>query len=506
MCYDEADVLRLPHGLSTTHPNEGQREEIRGIQRNSRVRPVSTFGSTEPARQDEPCSMDRGPIVGDATLDRQTDRGNDPLHTNRPQIATDGPANNSSNSLNVTGPQGAEKRARKTPTHLQDYICYTVHPRHPSSNAIPIQKVSSGKPYPIANYVTCDTFSEAHKCYLAAITKIVEPRFFHEAIQDSKWQEAMVKEIEALELNNTWSIVDLPPGRKPISCKWVYKVKYHSDGSIERYKARLVIRGDKQVEGFDYTETFAPVAKMASVRCFLTIAAARGWELHRMDVHNAFLHGDLDEEVYMTLPPGFKTTNSTKVCCLQKSLYGLKQALTQWFAKLSSKLVEYRFVRSYADYSLFTYTKGDKFMAPLVYVDDLVLTGNDSALCTQFKAYLNSCFHIKDLGPLKYFLGIEVARNATGLFLCQSKYVLEIIEECGLLGAKPVEFPMETNHKLGLANGPLLNDPTQYRRLIGRLIYLTITRPELSYSVHILSQFLHAPRQAHMEAAKRVLP
>jgi len=144
-------------------------------------------------------------------------------------------------------------------------------------------------------------------------------------------------------------------------------------------------------------------------------------------------------------------------------------------------------------------------MALLVYVDDLVLTGNASAFCAQFKAYLNNCFRIKDLGPLKYFLGIEVGRNAKGLFLCQRKYALEIIEECGLFGAKLVEFPMKTNHKLGVATGPLLSDPTQYRRLVGRLIYLTLIRPELSYSVHILSQFLLAPRQAHMEAAKRVL-
>ena len=144
-------------------------------------------------------------------------------------------------------------------------------------------------------------------------------------------------------------------------------------------------------------------------------------------------------------------------------------------------------------------------MALLVYVDDLVLTGNCSIACAEFKKYLNSCFHIKDLGPLKYFLGIEVARSPQGLFLCQRKYTLEIIEECGLLGSKPVDFPMEANHKLALANSTLLENPTRYRRLVGRLIYLTITRPELCYAVHILSQFMQAPKEAHMEAARRVL-
>ena len=149
-----------------------------------------------------------------------------------------------------------------------------------------------------------------------------------------------------------------------------------------------------------------------------------------MDVNNAFLHGHLDEEVYMTLPPRFKTSGPNKVCKLRKSLYGLKQVPRQWFAKLSLKLIDYGFVKSYADYLLFIYRKGDVFMALLIYVDDLVLTGNCSATCANFKEYLNSCFHITDLGPLKDFLGIEVTRNSQGLFLCQRKYTLEIIEEC----------------------------------------------------------------------------
>ena len=221
-----------------------------------------------------------------------------------------------------------------------------------------------------------------------------------------------------------------------------------------------MIRGDKQVEGFDFTETFAPIAKMTSVRCFLSVAATRGWELHQMDVHNAFLHGDLEEDIYMTLPLGFKSSYGNKVCKLQKSLYGLKQTPRQWFAKLSSKLLEYGFVHSYADYSLFTYHKNGVFMALLVYVDDIVLTGSDSTACSAFKVYLHNYFRIKDLGPLKCLLGIEVARNSDGLFFSQCKYVLEIVKECGLLGAKPVEFPMETNHQLACATGPDITDAT----------------------------------------------
>ena len=180
-----------------------------------------------------------------------------------------------------------------------------------------------------------------------------------------------------------------------------------------------MIRGDHQVEGFDYNETFALVAKMTSVRCFLSVAIAKGWDLHQLDVNNAFLHGNLQEEVYMTLPPGFTCNTPTKVCRLQKSLYGLRQAPRQWFAKLSTKLREYDFVHSYVHNSLFTYRKGDFFMALLIYVDDIVLAGNDTHACNEFKAYLHACFSIKDIGPLKYFLGIEVAHGPKGLFLSQ---------------------------------------------------------------------------------------
>jgi len=199
---------------------------------------------------------------------------------------------------------------------------------------------------------------------------------------------------------------------------------------------------------------------MVIVRCFPSVAAAKGCELHQMDVRNSFLHGYLDEEVFMKMPPSFRSSDPHKVCRLRKSLYGLRQAPRQWFSKLSSKLLEYGFVQSYANYSLFTYYKDGKYMAFLVYVDDLVLTGNDSRTCSQVKDYLTQCFHIKDLRVLKYFLGLDVARSPKGIFLCQRKYALEIVDECGMLGCKPVAFPMETNHKLALATGKALSDPT----------------------------------------------
>ncbi|KAK3035101.1 hypothetical protein RJ639_032603 [Escallonia herrerae] len=160
---------------------------------------------------------------------------------------------------------------------------------------------------------------------------------------------------------------------------------------------------------------------------------------------------------------------------------------------------------SHADHTLFTYRKRDVFLSVLVYVDDLILAGNNSTPCSSFKLYLNDCFKLKDLGPLKYFLGIEAARGPRGLFLSQCKYALDILSESCLSASKPVAFPMEQNHSLALANGPLLSDPGPYRRLIGRLVYLTITRPDICNAVHVLSQFMQSPRSQHWDAALRVL-
>lgn len=239
--------------------------------------------------------------------------------------------------------------------------------------------------------------------------------------------------------------------------------------------------GNKQIEREDYNETFAPVVKMTNVRTLLRIVAANQCEVFQMDVNNTFLHGDLDEEVYMKLPPSFRHSHPDKVCRLCKSLYGLKQAPRCWFKKLSDSLLRFWFVQSYDDYSLFSYTHKGIELRVLIYVDDLLICGNDAYMLQKFKEYLGRCFSMKDLGKLKYFLGIEVSRGPDGIFLSQRKYALDIIADCGSLGSRPAP------HHLASDDGPLLTDAKPYRRLVGRLLYLLHTRPELSYSVHVLS-------------------
>nr|GEX07440.1 hypothetical protein [Tanacetum cinerariifolium] len=269
---------------------------------------------------------------------------------------------------------------------------------HPSLEVLkPLPQVNLNKKEPIVpiinenEYYNTGLHEEPPSQDRGLLEKNENPTYY-EAIKDKRWRAATDSKLEALERNQTWTIEELPSNKKALGCKWVYKIKYKSYGTINRFKVRLVILDNHQLEGIDYNETFTPVAKMVIVRVFLAIAASKQWELHRMDVHNAFLHGDLEEEVFMKLQPGLNK-----------------------------------------DYSLFTLRQNEVQLNVLVYVDDLIISENDSKVITQFKTYLSDCFHMKDLASL--------------------------------LGAKPTKIPMEQNHRFGLAKGRLFENPEQYRRL-----------------------------------------
>jgi histone deacetylase 1/2 len=206
-----------------------------------------------------------------------------------------------------------------------------------------------------------------------------EPTSLDAALGDKNWRAAMDSEVQALARNHTWHLVPRPKGKNIVGCKWVYKVKQKADGSIDRYKARLVAEGFKQRYGVDYEETFSPVVKAATIRIILSIAVSRGWSLRQLDVQNAFLHGILEEEVYMLQPPGYADkTHPSYVCKLDKALYGLKQAPRAWYARLCQRLESLGFQASKADTSLFYYDKNDYTMFVLVYVDDIIVASSSS--------------------------------------------------------------------------------------------------------------------------------
>lgn len=214
---------------------------------------------------------------------------------------------------NLIAPPRRSDRHRRAPSKYQDYYCDAA-----------IKKGSS--PHLLSKVISLENLSQSHKIFSLAVTSIDEPKTYNQAVRHDCWKNAMNAEIKALQENNTWELTDLPSGKTPIGCKWVYTIKLKADGSIERYKARLVAKGYTQQLGIDYIETFSPVARITTIRTLLPVASSRAWHIHQLDINNAFLHGDLTEEVDMTLPPGFEPERPNQVCKLLRSLYGLKQA------------------------------------------------------------------------------------------------------------------------------------------------------------------------------------
>ena len=357
----------------------------------------------------------------------------------------------------------------------------------------------------IGNYVSYEALSPAYKAFVASLQCVSIPTDWKKAKEDSKWRMAMVEELEALCKNKTWVLTPLPNGKKAVSCKWVYTVKQNAEGKIERYKARLVARGYSQTYGIDYDETFAPVAKMNTVRILISCAANFGWSLHQLDVKNAFLHGDLQEEVYMEIPPGFSTSETTgKVCRLKKALYGLKQSPRAWFDKFRRVVCNMGYGQCNGDHTLFYRHGKGKITLLAVYVDDIIITGDDKEEIARLKECLGKAFEVKDLGRLKYFLGIEVARSAKGIALSQRKYTLDLLSDVGMLGCRAASTPIDQNYKVTAQSGEPVNKE-RYQRLVGRLLYLCHTRPDIAFAVSVVSRYMHEPRSDHLEAVYRIL-
>ena len=366
---------------------------------------------------------------------------------------------------------------------------------------------SSSNPHPIYNFLSYHRLSSTYSAFVSTISTVSLPKNTNEALSHPGWRQAMVDEMAALHSTGTWDLVVLLVGKFPVGCRWVYTVKVGPDGQVDRLKARLVAKGYTQVYGSDYGDTFSPVAKFASVRLLLSMAAMCSWPLFQLDIKNAFLHGDLAEEVYMEQPPGFVAQGeSGLVCRLRRFLYGLKQSPRAWFGRFSSLVQKFGMLRSTADHSVFYHhNSSGQCIYLVVYVDDIVITGSDQDGIQKLKQHLFTYFQTKDLGKLKYFLGIEIAQSSSGVVLSQRKYALDILEETGMLDCKPVDTPMDPNVKLVPGQEESFGDPGRYRRLVGKLNYLTITRPDISFPVSVVSQFLQSPCDSHWDAVIRIL-
>ncbi|CAL1409608.1 unnamed protein product [Linum trigynum] len=389
------------------------------------------------------------------------------LETNEEEESVEDSSHNTDSGSTSTG---LGSRVRKPPAHLQDYDL---------------------------NYA-------ADWCAMVAVTE--DPLTYEEASKDEKWNKAMQVEMTSIKKNDTWELTVLPEGARCIGLKWVYKTKLKEDGLLDKHKARVVAKGFSQQHGIDFTEVFAPVARWDTIRTFLALAAAHGWPVFQLDVKSAFLNGTLTEEVYVEQPKGFVIAGEEhKVYRLKKALYGLKQAPRAWYSRIEGYFVAHGFQKCPYEHTLFVKKIGKSILLVSLYVDDLMFAGNDPQLIAAFKQSMEAEFEMTDLGRMKYFLGVEVSQCKSGIFISQQKYTREVLERFKLLECNHVKNPMTPGLKFTKAGDGILVNSTEYKQLIGSLLYITATRPDIMYSVCLLSRFMENPTRQHMLAAKRVL-
>ena len=286
---------------------------------------------------------------------------------------------------------------------------------------------------------------------MAKIDNEFEPSTYKEAYQDSNWISAMQVEMDSLLKNNTWELVPYPNHRNVIANKWIYRIKYNSNGEIEKYKARLVAKGFSQQYGLDYEETFAPVAKMPTIRLIMSISASMGWKLFQLDVKSAFLNGDLDVERFMRQLQGFVIKGKESyVCRLKKTLYGLKQAPRAWYLKISEYFISLGFDKCYSDYDLYVLKKDNLIIIIALFVDDLLVTGNNIEAIYECISKLKEEYEMTDLGLLHYYLGMQVYQHDDCTYVSQSKYIGDLLKRFDLEQCKACDIPMSSGIKFNI--------------------------------------------------------
>ena len=344
-----------------------------------------------------------------------------------------------------------------------------------------------------------------------------DPATYDEAMMSpdsDKWLEAMKSEMGSMYENQVWTLVDLPNDRKAVENKWIFKKKTDADGNVTVYKARLVAKGFRQIQGVDYDETFSPVAMLKSVRIMLAIAAFFDYEIWQMDVKTAFLNGDIEEELYMMQPKGFvDPKDADKVCKLQRSIYGLKQASRSWNLRFDKVIKGFGFVQTYGEACIYKKVSGSSIAFLVLYVDDILLIGNDVDLLKSVKDYLNSKFSMKDLGEAAYILGIKIYRDRSRrlIGLSQSTYLDKILNKFRMDGSKKGFLPMLQGTTLSKTQSPATAkdrdamDKIPYASAIGSIMYAMLcTRPDVAHAISLTSRYQSDPGVEHWTAVKNI--
>ncbi|KAH9671118.1 hypothetical protein KPL70_017229 [Citrus sinensis] len=342
-------------------------------------------------------------------------------------------------------------------------------------------------------------------CEHAAFISQIEPKSFADAENDESWIMAMQKELNQFERNNVWELVPNPEHQSIIGTKWVFRNKMDETGAVVRNKARLVAQGYNQEEGIDFDETFAPVARLESIRMLLAYVCHKDFILYQMDVKSAFLNGYIMEEVYVKQPPGFENEKfSDHVYKLCKALYGLKQAPRAWYDRLKNFLLDNDFSMGKADTTLFVKHKNQDILIVQIYIDDIIFGSTNELLCKDFLSCMSQEFEMSMMGELKYFLGLQIKQNEEGIFINQAKYVKDLLKRFGYDNGTAKSTLMSTTIKLDKDEKGNEVDIKTYRGMIGSLLYLTASRPDIMFSVCLCARFQSCPKESHMLAVKRI--
>ncbi|GJS60676.1 putative ribonuclease H-like domain-containing protein [Tanacetum coccineum] len=333
----------------------------------------------------------------------------------------------------------------------------------------------------------------------------IEPTSIAKALSDSSWVEAMQEELLQFKLQQVWKLVDLPNGKRAIGTKWVFRNKKDERGIVIRNKARLVAQGHRQEEGIDYEEVFAPVARIEAIRLFLAYASFMGFLVYQMDVKSAFLYGTIEEEVYVTQPPGFKDPDHPdKVYKVVKALYGLHQAPRAWYETLANYLLGNGFKRGKIDQTLFIKKQKGDILLVQVYVDDIIFGSTNKELCTAFEKLMKDKFQMSSMGELTFFLGLQVTQKEDGIFISQDKYVAEILKKFNYTDVKSASTLVDLEKPLVKDGDADDVDVHLYRSMIGSLMYLTTSRPDIMFAVCACARFQVTPKTSHLLAVKRI--
>ena len=342
-------------------------------------------------------------------------------------------------------------------------------------------------------------------CFYAYVS-ILEPKSVESALEDSSWIMAMQEELSQFERNQVWELVPKPTHQAVIGTRWVFRNKLDEHGEIVRNKARLVAQGYNQEEGIDFDETFAPVARLEAIRMLLAFASFMKFKLFQMDVKSAFLNGVLSEEVYVKQPPGFEDSNHPDyVFRLKRALYGLKQAPRAWYERLSKFLVEKGFSMGKVDKTLFIKHLNNDILVVQIYVDDIIFGATKHILCEEFASSMSQEFEMSLMGELSFILGLQIKQTDSGIFISQGKYARELVKRFGMDSAKESFIPMAHNAKLDLDENGKKVDERLYRGMIGSLLYLTASRPDIMFSVCICARFQSCPKESHLGLVKRII-